>query len=144
MFTKTYRSNAQIVSGLKSVMKKMVLSFNRPVIPSLALCLFVANTLFAAPSIECEQPKFDFGTVIGQEPIAHEFIIWNKGDEPLVISKIKNCCGVETTVVPMTIAPGTNAVCTSVFTTKNRNGKQDKTNPAGDQTISSTCIMICA
>ncbi|MBN2162436.1 MAG: DUF1573 domain-containing protein [Pontiellaceae bacterium] len=91
-----------------------------------ALCSFTTSLLQAAPRIECEHPKFDFGTVIGQEQITHEFVIWNRGDEPLMISKIKNCCGVETEVEPMTIPPGSNAVCTSVFTTKNRYGTQDK------------------
>lgn len=90
------------------------------------LCLFVAIPIFAAPRIECDAPKYDFGTVIGQEQITHEFIIWNKGDEPLKILKIKNCCGTKSTVVPMVIAPGSNAVCTTVFTTKNRYGSQDK------------------
>lgn len=81
---------------------------------------------FSAPKIECDVPKYDFGTVIAGDAITHRFVIWNRGDEPLEIVKIKNCCGVETSVDPMIIAPGTNAICTSVFTTKNRSGEQDK------------------
>lgn len=91
-----------------------------------SLCSFVVASLYAAPQIECENPKYDFGTVIGQEKITHEFILWNRGDEPLEIKRVKNCCGVETEVVPVTIPPGSNAVCTAVFTTKNRYGTQDK------------------
>ncbi|MDF7802189.1 DUF1573 domain-containing protein, partial [Pontiellaceae bacterium B1224] len=80
----------------------------------------MANHAVAVPKIHCDAPKYDFGTVIGQEKITHTFILINKGDEPLVISKIKNCCGVESKVVPKMIPPGSNAVCTAVFTTRNR------------------------
>ncbi len=90
------------------------------------LCLFVANNAVAAPRMECSSPKYDFGTVIGGEPISHEFILTNRGDEPVKIAKIKNCCGVKSTIVPMEIAPGSIAVCKVVFTTRNRYGKQDK------------------
>ncbi len=90
------------------------------------MCSLWAATAIAAPRIECEEPKYDFGTVIGRNQISHEFIIWNRGDEPLVISKIKNCCGTKSKIDPMTIPPGSNAVCTTVFTTKNRYGEQDK------------------
>ena len=82
--------------------------------------------MIAAPRIECDAPRHDFGTVVGRESITNKFIVRNAGDEPLVVSQIKNCCGVESTVEPMTIAPGSNAVCTSVFNTKNRYGAQDK------------------
>ncbi len=92
----------------------------------LSLCSFVAISVHAAPRIECDDPKFDFGTVIGLEKITHEFTIWNRGDATLEISGLKNCCGVEAKVVPTTIPPGSNAVCTSVFTTRNRYGSQDK------------------
>jgi hypothetical protein len=91
-----------------------------------SLCSFVANPLHAAPRIECDAPRYDFGTVIGRERIVHEFVLRNVGDEPLEILKIKDCCGVASTVEPMIIPPGSNAVCTSVFTTKNRYGAQDK------------------
>jgi len=84
------------------------------------------TSLYAAPKIECDAPRYDFGTVVGRESITNRFIVRNAGDEPLVVSQIKNCCGVESVVEPMTIPPGSNAVCTSVFNTKNRYGAQDK------------------
>ncbi|WP_372808299.1 DUF1573 domain-containing protein [Pontiella sp.] len=94
--------------------------------PVLALCSLVAIAAVAGPKLQCEAPKFDFGAVIGRESISHEFVLTNTGDEPVVVSKIKNCCGVESTLTPMTIPPGSNAVCKSVFNTKNRYGPQDK------------------
>lgn len=95
----------------------------------LSLCflgLLGAISSVAAPRMVCDAPKYDFGTVIGQEEITREFILWNRGDSPVIISKIKNCCGVASTIIPMEILPGSNAVCKAVFTTRNRYGKQDK------------------
>lgn len=64
--------------------------------------------------------------MIGGSSITNEFILTNRGDEPVKVSKIKTCCGVSSTIAPMEILPGSNAVCKAVFTTRNRYGKQDK------------------
>ena len=90
------------------------------------LTLLVAIPSFAAPRLHCDKPKYDFGTVIGKDRIVHEFILKNVGDEPVRISKVKDCCGVVSAIIPMVIPPGSNAVCKSVFTTRNRYGQQDK------------------
>lgn len=90
------------------------------------LCLSVANQVIGSPRIECDAPKFDFGTVIGLDEIVYEFTLWNRGDEPIKISSIKNCCGTQSTITPMEILPGSTAVCKSVFATRNRYGQQDK------------------
>jgi len=107
-------------------MKKMILSSNHPVFTLLSLCSLVASVSVASPKLHCAEPKYDFGTVVGGGAITNRFVLENTGDEPVVVSKIKDCCGVASKLVPMTILPGSNAVCTSVFTTKNRYGKQDK------------------
>lgn len=86
----------------------------------------MALTSIAGPRLVCESPKYDFGSVIGRDQIEHAFVLTNKGDEPVKISSIKNCCGVTSSVTPMEILPGSNAVCRSIFTTKNRYGKQEK------------------
>ncbi len=90
------------------------------------LCALMAIPLQAAPRMVCDAPKYDFGSVIGSEKITHEFILSNRGDSPVVISKIKNCCGVQSSITPMEILPGSNVVCKVVFTTRNRYGPQDK------------------
>ena len=88
--------------------------------------VFIVPSLLAAPRIGCNSPKYDFGTLIESEKITHEFILRNRGDHPLVIATIKNCCGVESSITPKIILPGSNAVCTVIFTTRNRYGKQNK------------------
>ena len=90
------------------------------------LCLSLTGMVDAAPKIECASPKYHFGTQIAGEPVVHEFVLVNQGDEPLEIIKIKDCCGVKSSVSPSIIPPGSNAVCRSVFTTKNRDGEQEK------------------
>lgn len=71
----------------------------------LLLFTFAATSLYAAPRIACDSPKYDFGTVIGQEKITREFVLWNRGDSLLKIPKIKDCCGVKSTITPMVIPP---------------------------------------
>ena len=85
-----------------------------------------AVQVVAGPRIGCDAPKYDFGSLIGSEKITHEFVLWNRGSSPVKIAKIKNCCGVTSSITPMVILPGSNAVCKAVFTTRNRYGKQDK------------------
>ena len=80
----------------------------------------------ASPKIACDQPKYDFGTQISGSAITNRFMLKNEGDAPLEIIKIKNCCGVESSADPMIIPPGSNTVCTAVFTTRNREGAQNK------------------
>ncbi len=90
------------------------------------LLLWVAFNVGAAPRLQCENPNFDFGTMINPDKISHEFMLKNIGDEPVRISTIKNCCGVSSSIDPMIILPGSNAVCRSVFNCKNRYGPQEK------------------
>jgi hypothetical protein len=96
------------------------------ILSQLSLCSFAAITIFSSPRIIFDSPKYDFGTVIGQDEITHEYVLWNRGDSPVKISSIKNCCGTKSSIMPMEILPGSNAVCTTVFTTRNRYGLQDK------------------
>lgn len=107
-------------------MKKIILPLNHVGLLLVALCVFTVDPGFAAPRIECANPTYDFGTQISGQAITNRFILSNAGDEPLEIVQIKNCCGVETKVAPMTVPPGSNAVCSSVFNTNNRYGVQDK------------------
>ena len=92
----------------------------------LFLYSLVTTKADGASSLSCENPTYDFGTAIGQEEIVHEYILKNRGDKPIVISNIKNCCGTQSTVIPMEILPGSNAVCKTVFSTRNRYGPQEK------------------
>lgn len=87
---------------------------------------FVVTSVYAGPRLQCDSPKYDFGIVMASGAITNEFILVNNGNEPVIISKVKDCCGVVSTIMPKEILPGSNAVCRSVFTTRSRYGKQDK------------------
>jgi hypothetical protein len=94
---------------------------------SLIPCLvFLANLSVAAPRIECETPIYDFGTVTNQSKIVHEFTIWNRGDSPLTITKVRACCGMEASMDAMELAPNTSSVCRAVFDLSRRGGEQNK------------------
>lgn len=92
----------------------------------LTISLCAAGSVYAAPKLECGNPNYDFGAQITGTSITNQFVLWNRGDDPLEILEIKDCCGMTSTIEPMTVSPGTNAVCTSVFNTKNREGAQMK------------------
>lgn len=81
---------------------------------------------WAGPKLYCDDNRYDFGAITGNDRIVHEFKLENRGDEDVRISKIKNCCGVQSSVEPMIVPPGSNALCRAVFTTRNRYGAQDK------------------
>ncbi len=110
----------------KYIPMKTILPLNYFAAILFVLCSLAASKAAAAPRIVCDAPKHDFGTLIGSEKITHEFVLWNRGSSPVTIAKIKNCCGVTSSIKPMEILPGSNAVCKAVFTTRNRYGKQDK------------------
>ena len=93
----------------------------------IGLCGLTAVSAEAVPKLECFEPEHDFGEQVAtDQEIVHRFTLLNTGTEPVKILEIKDCCGVTSTVVPMTIPPGSTAVCTSVFDTRNRYGAQEK------------------
>jgi len=93
----------------------------------IGLCGLAAVSAEAVPRLECFEPEHDFGEQVAKDQeIVHRFTLLNTGTEPMEILEIKDCCGVSSTVVPMTIPPGSTAVCTSIFDTRNRYGAQEK------------------
>ena len=89
--------------------------------------MFVAVYTHASPLIECNSPSVDFGALIAVDGITRHFELWNHGDQPLIISEVKGCCGVSATLENTTIPPGSNTTCEILFNTRNRYGKQIKT-----------------
>lgn len=87
-------------------MNKQTLTLKHHILIQCFLCLFVANLADASPRIACDAPKYDFETVIGEDKITREFVLQNRGDSTLKITKIKDCCGVKSTITPMEILPG--------------------------------------
>ncbi len=80
----------------------------------------------ATPRIKCDAPAYDFGTVADQNKITHEFIIWNRGDTALTITKVRACCGMKASMDDMEIAPNTSSVCRVVFDLSRRSREQNK------------------
>jgi len=93
---------------------------------ALLLFFFAVNSVWASPRIACDVTTYDFGTVSDQNTITHEFTIWNRGDTDLTISKVRACCGMKAFMDSMMIAPGTSAICRTVFNLSNRRGEQNK------------------
>jgi hypothetical protein len=90
------------------------------------LCAFVVNMAVATPRIECDSSVYDFGTVTDQNKLTHEFVIWNRGNTPLTITKVRACCGMKASMDCMEIAPSTSSVCRAVFDLSRRSGDQNK------------------
>lgn len=91
-------------------------------------CLFilVASSVCAGPRIYCFSPNWDFGAQFNGGKLVHEYVVENRGDEPLLFGKLKNCCGMTVDFPCKTLAPGSNAVCRATFNTAGRRGEQVK------------------
>lgn len=70
------------------------------------VCLF-ASLAFAAPVLQVENPRFDFGEVFQGERVRHVFEFVNQGDETLKIDRISSSCGCTAALVSeKSIPPG--------------------------------------
>jgi hypothetical protein len=90
------------------------------------LVLLVAASSLAGPKIYCTEPSLDFGERSNSGKITHDFVIENRGNEPLLFGKRKNCCGMTVDFPFKSLAPGSNAVCKATFSLAGRRGKQVK------------------
>lgn len=95
---------------------------------SVVALLVVSGTAFAAPELSVDQPVYDFGTIIQGKRVEHVFILKNRGDTPLTVTRTKTSCGC--TVANMstkTIAPGRSAELRTAFDSANFGGTIAKT-----------------
>ncbi|GHT24071.1 hypothetical protein FACS189419_08790 [Planctomycetales bacterium] len=63
---------------------------------------YVVARSFAVPSLVCEEPTFDFGTINldqGEQELVHEFVFSVKGKKPVTIKKVAPGCGSQIKVV---------------------------------------------
>ncbi|MFO1492624.1 MAG: DUF1573 domain-containing protein [Kiritimatiellia bacterium] len=91
------------------------------------LALAASTRAFAAPKIECDQPKFDFGTSLNDRVIEHSFTLRNAGDEELVIQSVNPSCGCTLAEIgDKNLAPGESTVVKARLDLSNRLGRQDK------------------
>lgn len=75
-----------------------------------------------APVIKCDQPDFSFGECTADALVAHEFVIWNRGDAPLVIDHVRACCGAAATLADQVVAPGNKTTVKVVASMRGRRG----------------------
>jgi len=62
---------------------------------------------FAAPNLQVNNPKFDFGEIFQGEKVLHVFEFVNEGDETLLIDRVKSSCGCTAVLVSeKSIPPG--------------------------------------
>jgi hypothetical protein len=93
----------------------------------LLLAAMMGGFAEAAPRIHCENPVYQFGSVEAASTVETTFTIHNTGDEPLEVTKFRNCCGVASELNSMHIPPGSNVTLMVHFALEGRRGPQLKT-----------------
>ncbi len=77
------------------------------------------------PSLVCEAPAFDFGSVRDTQVISHTFVLHNTGTATATIVRVHSTCGCTTTLPTRTaVAPGETEPLTVLFDLKGRHGVQ--------------------
>lgn len=82
--------------------------------------------VLAVPRIVCTPDTYDFGSHGVNASLTHTFILENQGDQPLVIGRVRGCCGATTVLNDSVIAPGSNTTLLVAFSLKGRNGLVSK------------------
>ena len=87
-------------------------------------CIFISN---AQPIIKIDLESFDFGEISEGGQVAHDFMITNVGNSPLVIADIKASCGCTTPEWSNSpILPGATGKVKAVYNTAGRPGYFNK------------------
>lgn len=71
--------------------------------------LSFASTLSAAPVIKADPARDEIGDIVWGSVCERVFTIRNTGDEPLVLSRVRACCGSETSITRLEIPAGESA-----------------------------------
>jgi hypothetical protein len=97
-----------------------------------------------AAKIEFEEEVFDFGSLVEGESVEHVFKFKNSGQNPLIISHAQGSCGCTVPEWPSEpIAPGGEGEIKVKFSSKGKQGEQDKTVTVSANTIpNKTTIRI--
>ena len=112
---------------------------------TLILCLALATTSFATPSLLIREPVFNFGTISEGAKVDHVFMLKNAGTSPLSIQQIRPSCGcTAATISSKTIQPGETGEIKTTFNSANFSGNIHKTivvETNDPKTPSSTLVM---
>lgn len=94
---------------------------------TLAVLLF-ATTAVAAPSMQVENPKYDFGEVYQGELVPHVYKFTNVGDEVLKIDRVQSSCGCTAVLLSeKSIPPGGSGEVKANFDSSRFRGEVSKT-----------------
>ena len=78
------------------------------------------------PAIACRTPVYNFSESDDSQSVTNTFALWNDGNAPLEIGKIRGCCGATTELAGKTVPPGTNTTLKVTLSLKGRQGEQQK------------------
>lgn len=87
-----------------------------------ALLLGFSPEAAAAPVFHMENDTYDFGSILEGTIITHDFIIENKGDEPLLIPRVRSNCACAVADYSEKILPGEKGSVTLEFDSKGSEG----------------------
>jgi hypothetical protein len=93
---------------------------------ALGAWLLAAPAGRGAPVFECAPAEVDAGSLTGTVARA-VFLIRNGGDEPLAITRVRNCCGSKCSLTPTNLPPAGTVEASIVVDLKGRSGVWLKT-----------------
>lgn len=119
-------------------MKKAKHNFRRIIIAVSAVFYYGALLLGysaeagAAPGLYIEKDVYDFGTILEGTIITHDFIIENRGNEPLLIPNVRSTCACAVADYTEKILPGEKGKVTIEFDSKGSGGQSVDYKVRGD------------
>ncbi|MGD9160634.1 MAG: DUF1573 domain-containing protein [Desulfobacteraceae bacterium] len=105
----------------KAVLQRIILTVSAIFYCGALLFGFSANA-GAAPVLYIEKDVYDFGTILEGTIITRDFIIENKGDEPLLIPRVRSNCACAVADYSEKILPGEKGSVTLEFDSKGSDG----------------------
>lgn len=82
----------------------------------------------SAPKAKLDEESFNFGTIVPGQPVAHDFILKNEGNDPLIIRKISTTCGCTASKPDKyEIKSGESTILKCTFDSRGKAGKQFQT-----------------
>lgn len=87
-----------------------------------ALLITYSGEANASPVISIDNEVYDFGTILEGIILTHDFIIENKGNEPLLIPRARSTCTCAVADYSKEILPGQKGFITVVYDSKGSGG----------------------
>ena len=78
------------------------------------------------PKIFCNNPTYNFGVRNSKTNVFHKFLIKNNGNIPLLIKRIRTCCGAKVETTTKNILPGKSTVINVKLPLNQFNGKLNR------------------